>query len=127
MTSPGESPSSSLIEELAPGLDGFAQLVALKNSGRTPGILRTLGFDFLKIEPGRAAFAGVPGEHVYNPIGTVHGGYAATLLDSACGCAVHSQLTAKQAYTTLDLKISYHKAITNNTCLLTAEAWVLSM
>lgn len=67
------------------------------------------------------------GEHAYNPLGTVHGGYAATLLDSACGCAVHSRLTEKQAYTTLELKISYHKAMTKNTGLLRAEGTVLSL
>ena len=72
-------------------------------------------------------FAGTPGEHAYNPIGTVHGGYAATLLDSACGCAVHSQLTATQAYTTLDLNVSYHKPITRETGPLRAEGRVRSL
>jgi uncharacterized protein (TIGR00369 family) len=71
-------------------------------------------------------FAGTPGEHAYNPIGTVHGGYAATLLDSACGCAVHSRLSANQAYTTLELKVAYHKAISRNTGLLRAEGRVVS-
>ena len=94
----------SLVEEVGPGLDGLSQLRALMNSGRKPGILVSLNFDFIEIESGRAVFAGTPGEHAYNPIGTVHGGYAATLLDSACGCAVHSRLSANQAYTTLELK-----------------------
>src|SRR4029077_15649205 len=83
-------------------------------------------FDFIEIESGRAVFAGTPGEHAYNPIGTVHGGYAATLLDSACGCAVHSRLSANQAYTTLELKVAYHKAISRNTGLLRAEGRVVS-
>ena len=100
----------SLVEEVGPGLDGLSQLRALMNSGRKPGILVSLNFDFIEIESGRAVFAGTPGEHAYNPIGTVHGGYAATLLDSACGCAVHSRLSANQAYTTLELKVAYHKA-----------------
>ena len=56
----------------------------------------------------------------------MHGGYAATLLDSACGCAVHSRLTASQAYTTLELKVAYHKAITKDTRLLRAEGRLLS-
>ena len=77
----------SLVEEVGPGLDGLSQLRALMNSGRKPGILVSLNFDFIEIESGRAVFAGTPGEHAYNPIGTVHGAYAATLLDSACGCA----------------------------------------
>ncbi len=90
-------------------------------------MLASLDFDFVEAEPGRAVFAGTPGEHVYNPIGTVHGGYAATLLDSACGCAVHSRLTATQTYTTLELKVAYHKAITRETGALRAEGRVISM
>ena len=72
-------------------------------------------------------FEGTPGPHAYNPIGMVHGGYAATLLDSACGCAVHSQLRAGQSYTTLELKIAYHKALTSESGPLRAEGRVLSM
>jgi uncharacterized protein (TIGR00369 family) len=116
----------SLADEVGAGLDGLAQLRALMASGRKPGILLSLDFDFIEIESGRAVFAGVPGEHAYNPIGTVHGGYAATLLDSACGCAVHSRLSATQAYTTLELKTAYHKAVTRDVGLLRAEGKVLS-
>src|SRR5207253_6191366 len=108
------------------GLDGLSQLRELMASGRKPGIAVALHFDLVEVESGRAVFAGTPGEHAYNPIGTVHGGYAATLLDSACGCAVHSRLSASQAYTTLELKVAYHKAITRNTGLLRAEGRVVS-
>lgn len=90
-------------------------------------MLLSLECDFVEVEAGKAVFAGVPGSHAYNPIGTVHGGYAATLLDSACGCAVHSCLTATQVYTTLELKVAYHKAVTRETGLLRAEGRVLSM
>ena len=62
----------------------------------------------------RAVFSAIPGEHAYNPIGMVHGGYAATLLDSACGFAVHSRLSATQGYTTLDLNVSYLRPITKD-------------
>jgi uncharacterized protein (TIGR00369 family) len=116
----------NLVEEIAPNLDGLAQLQALLASGRKPGILASLNFDFVEVAPGRAVFAGVPGEHAYNPIGSVHGGYAAALLDSACGCAAHSRLSATQAYTTLELKVAYHKPITRNTGLLRAEGRLLS-
>src|ERR1700691_1014317 len=95
-------------------------------SRRKPGILVSLDFEFVEDEAGRAVFAGTPGEHAYNPIGAVHGGYAATLLDSVCGCAVHSRLTASQAYTTLELKVAYHKRITKDTGLLRAERNLLS-
>jgi uncharacterized protein (TIGR00369 family) len=116
----------SLVDEVAGGLDGLSQLRALMASGRKPGILVALDFEFVEVEAGKAVFAGTPGEHAYNPIGAVHGGYAATLLDSACGCAVHSRLTASQAYTTLELKVAYHKAITKDTGLLRAEGRLLS-
>src|SRR5215831_2523986 len=116
----------SLLDDVGgKALDGLSQLRALMASERKPGILVALDFDF--VEAGKAVFAGIPGEHAYNPIGTVHGGYAATLLDSACGCAVHSRLTAAQAYTTLELKVAYHKPITKDTGLLRAEGRVLSL
>jgi uncharacterized protein (TIGR00369 family) len=118
----------SLVNEVgADGLDGLSQLRALMASGRKPGILVALDFDFIEVETGRAVFAGTPGEHAYNPLGMVHGGYAATLLDSACGCAVHSRLTASQGYTTLELKVAYHKPITKETGVLRAEGSVLSL
>ncbi|SAK58353.1 phenylacetic acid degradation-related protein [Caballeronia hypogeia] len=119
--------STSLIEETAAGHDGLTQMRMLMACARKPGILESLNFEFIEVEAGRAVFAGVPGDHAYNPIGTVHGGYAATLLDSACGCAVHSCLTASQAYTTLELKIAYHKAVTRDSGLLRAEGRVLSI
>jgi uncharacterized protein (TIGR00369 family) len=58
---------------------------------------------------------------------SVHGGYAAALLDSACGCAAHSRLSATQAYTTLELKVAYHKPITRNTGPIRAEGRLLSI
>jgi uncharacterized protein (TIGR00369 family) len=117
----------SLADAIAPGADGLTQLLALMASGRKPGILVALDFDLTEVDVGRAVFAGVPGEHAYNPIGAVHGGYAATLLDSACGCAVHSRLTAAQAYTTLELKVSYVRPITRDTGLVRAEGRVVSL
>lgn len=117
----------SLIEEVGAGLDGLSQLRALIAAGRKPGIAHSLQFELVEVERGRAVFAGTPGEHAYNPIGMVHGGYAATLLDSACGCAVHSSLDPAQAYTTLELKVAYHKPITRDTGLLRAEGRVVSI
>ncbi len=117
----------SLVNEVGEGLDGLGQLRALMASGRKPGILVSLDLDFIEVSAGKAVFSGTPGEHAYNPIGSVHGGYAATLLDSACGCAVHSRLSATQGYTTLELKVAYHKAITAKTGKLRAEGLVLSI
>jgi uncharacterized protein (TIGR00369 family) len=64
---------------------------------------------------GRAVFRGVPQEFHYNPLGSVHGGYGATLLDSAMGCAVHSTLDAGDTYTTLEFKINFLRAMTDET------------
>src|ERR1700690_3144315 len=116
----------TLADEVAPGVDGLSQLRALIGSGRRPGIADPLDFPLTEVAPGRPVFVGTPSEHAYNPIGSVHGGYAATLLDSACGCAAHSRLTASQAFTTLELKVAYHKRITKDTGLLRAEGNLLS-
>ena len=117
---------SAVTETATAGMTGLEQLRALLRAQRQPGIGVTLQIAGVEFEEGFAAFEGVPGEHAYNPIGSVHGGYAATLLDSACGCAVHSRLAAGQSYTTLELKIAYHKAITKETGTVRAEGRVLS-
>ena len=91
------------------------------------GVGKALGFRAVEFAPGRAVFEGNPDERVYNPIGTVHGGYAATLLDSAVGCAVHSKLSANQGYTTLELKIAYHRALTKDSGPVRAEGTVISL
>jgi uncharacterized protein (TIGR00369 family) len=117
----------SVLELADPPLSGVEQLRAWLASGRQPPIADTLGLKLVEVEEGRVVFEGTPGLHVYNPIGTVHGGYAATLLDSACGCAVHSQLSASQAYTTLELKVAYHKAMTAGTGPVRAEGRVVSL
>ena len=92
-----------------PALSGLEQIRAVF-SGRAgyEGIVKTLGFHPVSAEEGFVVFEGSPTRAVYNPIGTVHGGYAATLLDSAMGCAVHTRMKAGQGYTTLELKIAYH-------------------
>jgi uncharacterized protein (TIGR00369 family) len=110
-----------------PSLTGFQQMQALLDGRIRPGIGVTLGFKLVELEPGRVVFAGTPDRGVYNPIGTVHGGYAATLLDSACGCAVHSRLGADQGYTTLELKIAYHKAMNHETGEVRAEGRVVTL
>jgi len=74
---------------------------------------------------GHAVFAGTPGEEHYNPIGVVHGGYAATLLDSALGCAVHTTLEAGVGYTSLGLEAKYVRPITRDTGRVLCEAKVL--
>lgn len=120
----------SLALQEAEPLSGLQQLRAIFDPSRPerePGIGRTLGFAIVEIAQGRVAFGGHPDESVYNPIGTVHGGYAAALLDSAVGCAVHSMLKAGQGYTTLELKVAYHRAMTKDTGPIRAEGTVIKM
>jgi len=107
--------------------NGLEQLRALIASGRRPGIAESLQFDLVAVDTGFAAFEGVPGQHAYNPIGMVHGGYAATLLDSACGCAVHASLGTQQSYSTIEIKIAYHKALTDKIGRIRAEGRVISL
>jgi uncharacterized protein (TIGR00369 family) len=117
----------SLVDDVAPGKTGLEQLQALMATGHMAGIGESLKFTMVEVEAGRAVFEGDPGSHAYNPIGTVHGGYAAALLDSACGCAVHSALSAGQGYTTLELKVAYHKAMTDKTGPVRAEGRVITL
>ncbi|HWI83292.1 PaaI family thioesterase [Ramlibacter sp.] len=74
-------------------------------------IARTLDFLLLEVERGRALFQGTPGPAHLNPMGTIHGGWYATLLDSALGCAVHTMLPAGRAYTTAELGMNLVRAI----------------
>jgi len=80
-----------------------------------PPIAVLMGFDIVEVGEGRVVFAVEPQEIHYNPIGMVHGGLAATLLDSAMGCAVHSLLPEGRAYTTLELKVNYVRALKHDT------------
>lgn len=78
-----------------------------------------------ELEEGRVVFAGEPGEEHYNPIGVVHGGYAATILDSVLGCAVHTTLPVGVAYTSLGLEVKYLRPITRDTGRVLCEGVVI--
>ena len=109
-------------------LSGLEQLRALMVTGsRQPPMGETLGFTLVEVDRGHAVFEGAPDRTVYNPLGSVHGGYAATLLDSACGIAVHSRLDAGRGHTTLELKVSYLRALTDSSGTVRAVGRVVSM
>ena len=93
-----------------------------------PPLMYTLGFDHLPpaVELGKVTFFLEPQEYHYNPIGSVHGGVFAALLDSAMGCAVHSTLPAGVGYTTLELKVNFVRPLTATTGLVRCEGLVLS-
>jgi uncharacterized protein (TIGR00369 family) len=76
-----------------------------------PNMAGTLGFRLVEVEPGRAVFEGEPGPHLLNPLGSVHGGWALALIDSATGCAVHTELDAGTGYTTVETKVNFTRAI----------------
>ena len=107
------------------GLDFFEGMA----SGRYPAppIAQTLNFNFVEAEHGRAVFEGTPLRAFYNPIGSIHGSYAAALLDSCMGCAVHTTLAAGQAYTTLEYKISLVRGMSDQTGKVTAEGRVMQV
>jgi uncharacterized protein (TIGR00369 family) len=86
-----------------------------------PPMAETLSFRLLEVEHGRAVFTGEPAKRFYNPIGSVHGGWAATLLDSCMGCAVQTTLPAGTGYTTLEFKIDLLRPITVETGAVRAE------
>ncbi len=90
-----------------------------------PPIARLLDFTILEVEHGRALFAMQPGEWMYNPLGSVHGGIAATLLDSCMGCAVHTTLDPGVAYTTTDLQVRYIRAMSSDTGRVLGEGRVV--
>lgn len=108
------------------GLTGLEQMQAIIDGKLPPApIAATLNFTLNLVEKGRVIFEGTPGEWAYNPIGTVHGGYPATLLDSALGCCVHTMLPAGQAYTTVELKVNMVRAIMHDTGALLCEGKVV--
>ncbi|HVX33037.1 MAG TPA: PaaI family thioesterase [Solirubrobacterales bacterium] len=105
------------------GIDYMRALVA----GRLPPppIAIVMSIAPIELEEGRVVFAGEPGEEHYNPIGLVHGGYAATILDSALGCAVHTTLPAGVGYTSLGLEVKYLRPIGSDAGRVLCEGTVV--
>ena len=115
-------PTAAAGSEMA-GIDYMRAIV--EGEVPAPPIAVTMRFGPVEVEEGRAVFSGEPGEEHYNPIGVVHGGYAATLLDSALGCAVHTTLPAGVGYTSLGLEAKYVRPITRDTGRVICEANVV--
>jgi uncharacterized protein (TIGR00369 family) len=106
-------------------MSGLDYLRSLMDSGRGVPIGALMDFHLVKVDVGLAVFSGTPAEFHYNPIGVVHGGFAATLLDSALGCSVHTTLKPGLAYTTLELKVNYVRALRLSTGPVTCEGKVI--
>ncbi|MGX1305620.1 uncharacterized protein (TIGR00369 family) [Amorphus suaedae] len=109
-----------------PALTGLEQLQRIVD-GRFPAppMAAHLDFRLVEVAEGRARFEGTPRADFYNPLGTIHGGWAATLLDSALACAVHTTLAAGEAYTTLEIKVNMVRPIFDTSGPLTAEGTVV--
>jgi uncharacterized protein (TIGR00369 family) len=108
------------------GLNGFEYLRAIvAGEIPPPPITRLMGLELVTVEDGRVVFAATPGEQHYNPIGVVHGGLAATLLDSAIGCALQTKAPPGFFYTTIELKVNYVRPLLAGMGRVFGEATVL--
>lgn len=120
---PGFAPIPLEILKSRRGLDVLQAMI--NGELPPPPIAATMGFTLAEVGVGTAIFTFLPALAHYNPIGSVHGGLAGTLLDSCMGCAVHTQLEAGQAYTTLEYSVHLIRGMTEKTGLLRAEGRVV--
>jgi uncharacterized protein (TIGR00369 family) len=119
-----EDPGPGTLQGLSmPGIDYMNAV--MKGELPAPPVASTLQFDLVEVAHGRAVFTCTPDESVYNPIGAVHGGLVCTLLDSAAGCALHTTLPQGKSYTSVEIKVSYLKAVRASSGLLTATGTVI--
>jgi uncharacterized protein (TIGR00369 family) len=105
------------------GLAFFKQMMA--GELPPPPLVALLGFRLVEVESGRVVFAGTPAETFYNGLGVAHGGYAATMLDSALGCAINSTMPPGRLFTTLELKINYTRPLRREVGEVRCEAKVI--
>jgi len=115
--------SVAALERTGPGLELLQRIVRGEIAGVPIG--ETLGFRLVEAERGRVVLAGQPDERSYNLIGTVHGGWAASILDTALALSVLSTLGAEQGFTTVDIRINYLRPLTRETGPVRAEGRVL--
>lgn len=121
----GPGPGVARPEQIA-GLSGLQMMQAMLR-GEIPyaAIAKTLDFAIIEVSEGRAVFQGTPGPAHLNPMGTIHGGWYATLLDSALGCAVHTMMPPGRAYTTAELGVNLVRAIGPKVTRVRAEGKVI--
>ena len=113
------------VKDLPPaGLHNIRAIVEGRSNYK--GIFHTLGFRGISADEGFVVLEATPTPAVYNPMDAVHGGYAATLLDTAMGFAVATRLAHDQGFTTLELKVAYHRAMTEKTGPVRGEGKVLT-
>jgi uncharacterized protein (TIGR00369 family) len=109
-------------------LDGLSLMKGiLEGRFPAPPISRALGFSISSVERGRVTFDYEPVSDHYNPLGSVHGGIAATLLDSVMGCCIHTTLKPGSGFTTLEIKVNYVRAMTDKTGRVQAEGKIINV
>ena len=125
MQTAGHGPGVAHPDQIA-GKTGLQMMQAmLRGEIPYPHIAKTLNFLIVEVDSGRAVFQGTPGVEHLNPMGSVHGGWFATLLDSALGCAVHTMMPPGSGYTTAELGVNLVKAITPKVQRVRAEGKVI--
>lgn len=118
---------SAVADDTGGAPDGLQQLRAMLAGDLRAPMGEKLGFTLVEVERGHVVFEGRPDRSLYNPLGSVHGGYAATLLDSACGIAAHSELGPNRGHTTLELKVSYLRGLTERSGTVRATGRTVSV
>ena len=113
--------------EMSSRASGIERLSRMLDEGVRVGLADTLDIRLVAVEEGRVEVESTPGTHLYNPNGVVHGGFTATMLDFACGYVTLSRLPAGSTFTTLELKVSYHRPITADTGRLRAVGEIVTM
>ncbi len=116
VASPAQWAGKTGLEQMQAMLDGLLPFAP---------IAKTLDFSLIRVEPGVALFQGKPGPGHFNPMGGVHGGWFATLLDSALGCAIHTMMPAGRGYTTAELSVNYVRGLTSQVGRVRAEGKVI--
>jgi len=112
--------------EVLTSYDGLSFLNAIIDGTLPqPPIAETMGFRLIEAAEGLAAFEGLPAMRHYNPIGSVHAGFASTMLDSALGCAIFSTLTKGETWTTLELKLNFVRALSHDTGPVRAQGRII--
>ena len=114
--------------ERARTMDGMTLFTEMP-AGRLPAppICKALGFWMSEVELGRVVFIYEPSHEHYNPLGSIHGGVAATLMDSVMGCCIHTTLKAGTGYTTVEIKVNYVRAMSDKTGPVKAEGKIINV
>lgn len=117
-------PGAAASQKMA-GLDYLNAMISGKMSA--PPIMQLMNINMISAEPGKVVMALPIDEYHYNPIGSIHGGVAATILDSVMGCSIHSTLPAGRVYSTLEIKINYLRPMSDALGTVTAHGWVVNV